>query len=183
MDIDITKPFKSGVFLPRIGLKDLWIGLKYEKLLDICYKCGILGHKSRFYVLPPYTLSNEFRVRFIALGPWLQTNSDLSPLDIYAKLPQGRIHDPSDRTTESETSTGKKVDKGTDTPIPPCPIDAIPSKAPCMSGDNNPLVCGASQQTILVPLQLRTYDSLDPPGAVSVLSKEPPIATSSNIPS
>ena len=67
IDVEVSRPLKSGIFLPRKGLKDLWIGLKYEKLPDLCFKCGIMGHESKFCGCLPSTLSNEHGSRFLAL--------------------------------------------------------------------------------------------------------------------
>uniref|UniRef100_A0A2N9I4W7 Reverse transcriptase domain-containing protein n=1 Tax=Fagus sylvatica TaxID=28930 RepID=A0A2N9I4W7_FAGSY len=58
IEVDITKPLIPGVFLPRPELNDLWIGLKYEKL-------------------------PEFGEKFIAYGPWLRLENELTPPGIY----------------------------------------------------------------------------------------------------
>uniref|UniRef100_A0A2N9FS77 Uncharacterized protein n=1 Tax=Fagus sylvatica TaxID=28930 RepID=A0A2N9FS77_FAGSY len=79
IDVEVSRPLKHGIFLPRKGLKDLWIGLKYEKLPDLYLKCGIMGHESRFCGCQPSTLSNEHGFRFLAFGPWMRTENDLSP--------------------------------------------------------------------------------------------------------
>lgn len=58
VDINTTKPLFPGFFLPRPSLSDLWINLKYEKLPKICFRCGLLGHDSRFCDINHKTLSN-----------------------------------------------------------------------------------------------------------------------------
>ncbi len=109
IDVEVSRPLKPGIFLPRRGLKDLWIGLKYEKLPDLCLKCGIMGHESRFCGCQPSTLSNEHGFRFLAFGPWMRTENDLSPLGIYQtaswstdenfQLPESNIEEPGPSTT------------------------------------------------------------------------------------
>lgn len=42
--IDITKPLKTGFFLPIEKNVVTWIQFWYEKLNDFCYSCGRLGH-------------------------------------------------------------------------------------------------------------------------------------------
>ena len=47
VDIPLGKPLIPGLFLPHPNNIDSWIGLKYEKLVDVCYKCGMVGHEER----------------------------------------------------------------------------------------------------------------------------------------
>lgn len=47
VEIDTTKPILPEMFLRRINRKLIWIYLKYERLLNICYKCGIMKHEMR----------------------------------------------------------------------------------------------------------------------------------------
>uniref|UniRef100_A0A2N9JBI5 CCHC-type domain-containing protein n=1 Tax=Fagus sylvatica TaxID=28930 RepID=A0A2N9JBI5_FAGSY len=83
IEVDITKPLIPGVFLPRPELNDLWIGLKYEKLPEVCFRCGLIGHDSRFCGANHRKLSNQFGEKFIAYGPRLRSENELTPPGIY----------------------------------------------------------------------------------------------------
>lgn len=47
IEVDVNKPILAGFFLERRERQPTWIGLKYEKLPNICYKCGVLNHETR----------------------------------------------------------------------------------------------------------------------------------------
>ena len=86
IDVDISKPLKPGVFLPRNGRDDLWIALKYEKLPDSCFNCGCIGHITKDCNSPLVSLSNQYGVRFQAYGGWLSADNDLFPPGVYEKV-------------------------------------------------------------------------------------------------
>ena len=86
VDIDLSSPLKSRVFLPRPSLSDVWIGLKFEKLSELCYKCGILGHAEKDCNLQRSLLSNQYGIKFPAYGDWIPTENDFQPPDIYEKI-------------------------------------------------------------------------------------------------
>lgn len=44
VEINLLSPLLPGIFLPRPGHNDVWVGLKYKKLPELCYLCGIIGH-------------------------------------------------------------------------------------------------------------------------------------------
>jgi hypothetical protein len=88
VEINISKPLKPGIFLPRPGLNDVWIGLKYEKLSDLCHKCGTIGHTKKDCNHVKLLISNQYGFRFSAYGAWIRTENDMEPLDIYSKPPE-----------------------------------------------------------------------------------------------
>ena len=72
-----------GIFLPRNNLPHLWISLRYEKLADVCYRCGIIGHESRACVGKMFCIRNPFGHNFTASDPWLQAESNTSPPELF----------------------------------------------------------------------------------------------------
>ena len=126
IDIDIAQPLLPGVFLPRPNLNDLWISLKYEKLPEICYNCGIIGHEEKDFRRNTYFLPNPFGSNFKASGSWLRLESDLIPIGVYKK--------PNRPSSESEVVFGcpptsmsnLASDDQRQTPGPPCLTHAQP---------------------------------------------------------
>lgn len=47
VEIDIQHPLSTGCWIPRRNLPKIWVSIKYERLQNLCYKCGIIGHDQR----------------------------------------------------------------------------------------------------------------------------------------
>lgn len=48
VQLDITQPLVTGCWVPRKDLPKVWIVFKYEKLMDVCFKCGVIGHEQKY---------------------------------------------------------------------------------------------------------------------------------------
>jgi hypothetical protein len=117
VDIDISKPLKPGFFLPRKDRDDLWIGIKFEKLPETCFSCGIIGHVAKDCNFATTMLSNQFGFKLQAFGDWLSSNNDGSPPGIY-----DRVHHPPLASTPVLTAVVNSMEIGrVDAPIVPAP--------------------------------------------------------------
>lgn len=46
--LDISKPLRRGFMLRTNGIcKDCWISIRYERLPDLCFNCGKIGHVAK----------------------------------------------------------------------------------------------------------------------------------------
>nr|POF27248.1 hypothetical protein CFP56_12590 [Quercus suber] len=83
VDIQIEKPLTPGFFLPRPNRSDAWIGFKYEKLADCCYKYGVIGHEEKSYTRNFFQLRNLSGFYFNAAGLWLRPGNDDIPTNLF----------------------------------------------------------------------------------------------------
>lgn len=45
--INVLQPLSTGFWVPCRNLPKVWVNLKYEKLQDMCFNCGVIGHDQR----------------------------------------------------------------------------------------------------------------------------------------
>jgi hypothetical protein len=85
VNINVNKPLCPGVFLPRYERTNIWISLKYERLPEFCFRCGIIGHTDVQCETNRVVLTNEFGRKFPAFGDWLHCGNDKTPPGLYEK--------------------------------------------------------------------------------------------------
>ncbi|OMO78284.1 hypothetical protein CCACVL1_14522 [Corchorus capsularis] len=69
--MDFKKPLVNGFWTSRADLTKVWVDLKYERLGDFCYNCGMLGHTDRGCEKDFKILS--YNVREGRYGPGMRT--------------------------------------------------------------------------------------------------------------
>ncbi|KAF7825904.1 reverse transcriptase [Senna tora] len=45
--VDVSNPLVTGFWAPRKEGPEVWVFLKYEKLIDMCYNCRVVGHDKK----------------------------------------------------------------------------------------------------------------------------------------
>lgn len=47
VEINILQPLSTGCWVPRKDLPRTRVLIKYERLQDLCFNCGVIGHEQR----------------------------------------------------------------------------------------------------------------------------------------
>lgn len=67
ISLDTNRPILCGLFLKRNGRKSIWVSMKYERLPNVCYKCGKLNHET--------SVCKENRLHMESIfGRWLRAD-------------------------------------------------------------------------------------------------------------
>lgn len=73
VDMEVIQPIPAGFFQEREGGENLWIQFKYERLSDLCYKCGSISHVTMkcSFNRPAY-ITTHLDILAKIYGPWLK---------------------------------------------------------------------------------------------------------------
>ncbi|KAF4358956.1 hypothetical protein G4B88_018805 [Cannabis sativa] len=97
VEVDVCKPQSCGFFFKLPYGVNQWIQLKYEKLENFRYMCGMWGHQWRDCKLEsPVTVLNETNSPFPLFGPWMNTHS------LYTNCFSGKVRVPPCLVEEEE---------------------------------------------------------------------------------
>jgi hypothetical protein len=100
--INISQPIQTGILIGNARDGTTWIDFRYERLPQVCFKCGLLGHGDQLCQFEPLKQEES-----APLGPWIRSNQ-------YGK----RILDDKDRKFHSNPSLSKSFGQYSP-PIPP----------------------------------------------------------------
>lgn len=69
--IDISKPLQRGFMLKTEGVgEECWVTLRYERLSDLCFSCGIISHAAK--ECNELRTSEEVNKSSFEYGSWLK---------------------------------------------------------------------------------------------------------------
>lgn len=77
VEIDTLKPLIPSVLLPCHGRSSILIEIRYERLSEFCFKCGLLGHK--FQTCPMDSGKDNMVASTFPFGPWIKTENTHTP--------------------------------------------------------------------------------------------------------
>uniref|UniRef100_A0A803MJ98 Zinc knuckle CX2CX4HX4C domain-containing protein n=1 Tax=Chenopodium quinoa TaxID=63459 RepID=A0A803MJ98_CHEQI len=71
--VDVSKPLRRGLFVSVGVAKPKWVDIKYERLADFCFYCGVLDHTDRECVKKEEDGDSGEEVVY-QYGPWLRSS-------------------------------------------------------------------------------------------------------------
>ncbi|KAL5577616.1 hypothetical protein UlMin_019315 [Ulmus minor] len=82
LDVDVNRPLYPGFYLPMQSRHSIWIQIKYERVQDLCFRCGRLGHDHEVCSEIEDTIVVALDGSATQLfGPWMR--SDLKARDCF----------------------------------------------------------------------------------------------------
>jgi len=75
--INVLQPLNPGLYLYRLDLPSIWIRFQYERLVDYCVYCDLIGHQKFFCLGPIPPNQQELFVR--TLRGYVYPGSRIAP--------------------------------------------------------------------------------------------------------
>lgn len=100
--VDVYKPFRTWVLVKNDDGSLRWLAFKYERLSDICYQCGLLGHPMENCPNTAFPSMGVLDPRH-SFGPWLWPAN----LSTSASSSTQMRSDPKTSLTETTVATGE----------------------------------------------------------------------------
>lgn len=69
LELDISSPLTDGFWWTSKSGEEKWATIKYERMSDVCYSCGRLGHTS--ISCSEGIVMSENKPEFPKYGPWM----------------------------------------------------------------------------------------------------------------
>lgn len=177
VEVDLCRPLIAGFFMRNEGGVSQWIQLKYEKLPNFCYNCGLLDHLNRDCRASSSAMVSDPFGRTVRLyGSWLSTISPIvscfnSHLE-YANPPHPTFPEEHKETATTPESSTTLV---------------VPTFDKTIHSDSPYVVPGHSSNTVgnatILAVNPTPPDSAQNTEPQSPVQTQPPVQTQTAIPS
>ncbi|KAL3638819.1 hypothetical protein CASFOL_016726 [Castilleja foliolosa] len=167
VEFDIFKPLKSTLAFSCPSRPGLFIEIRYERLVDFCYSCGLIGHKLANCHIP-----NDGR-RGIGeeggFGPWMKMENS------HIRNPKF-IGDPCNKLPSGPSAVGKPTYNW------PVPTARQPQRPPSFSREINTQILVATQMNVDTTSDLsnpKAHVKVDTPPGFPALKEHMAVVTES----
>jgi hypothetical protein len=175
--LPLRNPLITGFNQPRLNRHPSWVQLKYERLSDFCFNCGLLGHIQLYCPATGYIPSPSLFgpiLRAVPPAPFKLDNI-LSTKKLASPLNHPSLNNPSIPHTKSSTIPLPSSTFASSSHSIPCPMD-ISGCLPSFASQNIP-THNIPTQNIHVPLSSFSNPitpCLNIPQSINPLSQCPP---------
>jgi hypothetical protein len=126
VSLNVSQPIAAGILIGNANDGTNWIDFRYERLPQVCFKCGIVGHAENLCHNPPLEDDGS-----PSLGPWIRSN-------IYGR----RIMEAKDKKYHSNPSMAKNYGSYS----PPIPAAMLKEMAAMKIKDDQEAACNQSNR-------------------------------------